>query len=136
MDETFIKYSDYRSKYKGILMPEDSFKNFAIKASSKINYFTFDRINIDNLNENHLNKVIFATCEIAELLYEQYQLKQNQNDEKNTIASETVGPHSKTYVNKSNLQAQRILNNDQIDNECYAICLKYLSRTGLMYRGI
>ena len=49
MDETFIKYSDYRSKYKGILMPEDSFKNFAIKASSKINYFTFDRINIDNL---------------------------------------------------------------------------------------
>lgn len=136
MDETFIKYSDYRSKYKGILMPEDSFKNFAIKASSKINCFTFDRINIDNLNENHLNKVIFATCEIAELLYEQYQLKQNQNDEKNTIASETVGPHSKTYVNKSNLQAQRILNNDQIDNECYAICLKYLSRTGLMYRGI
>ena len=136
MDETFIKYSDYRSKYKGILMPEDSFKNFAIKASSKISYFTFDRINIDNLNENHLNKVIFATCEIAELLYEQYQLKQNQNDEKNTIASETVGPHSKTYVNKSNLQAQRILNNDQIDNECYAICLKYLSRTGLMYRGI
>lgn len=136
MTEAFVEYSDYKSEYKGILIPKDSFDSFAMKASSVVDYYTFNRINIETIEDTLLTKVIFATCEIAELLYEQNQLKENQNDDKSIVASETVGPHSKTYVNKSNLQSQRILNKKDLDVECYNICLKHLSRSGLMYRGI
>lgn len=136
MNEKFAEYSDYKSEYEGIIIPKDSFDSFAMKASSKINYFTFDRINMENIKDDILVKVIFATCEVAELLYEQNQLRQRLYDDKSTIASETVGPRSVTYVNKSSLQSLRILTDKEIDNECYNICLKYLSRTGLMYRGI
>ena len=136
MTEAYAEYSDYKSEYKGIIIPKDSFDSYAMKASSRINYFIFNRINLETIEDSILIKVIFATCEIAELLYNQEQLIQKQNDDKITIASENVGPHSKTYVNKSNLQAQRILNNKELEKEGYNICLKYLSRTGLMYRGI
>lgn len=136
MNEKFAEYSDYKSEYEGIIIPKESFNSFAMKASSKVNYFTFNRIDIENIEDDILVKVIFATCEIAELLYEQNQLRQKLYDDKSTIASETVGPRSVTYVNKSNLQSQRILNDEELDNESYNICLKYLSRTGLMYRGI
>ncbi|MGN1298250.1 MAG: hypothetical protein ACI4VH_07585 [Clostridia bacterium] len=136
MTEAFIEYSDYKSEYKGILIPKDSFDSFAMKASSIVNYYTFDKIDKENIEDYVLIKVIFATCEIAELLYEQNQLKENQNDDKSTVASETVGPRSVSYVNKSNLQSQRILSKKELDKETYSICLKHLSRTGLMYRGI
>lgn len=135
MTETYIRYSDYKSKYKGSIIPENSFDGYAIKASSRVDYLTSGRINIENIEDIILPKIIFATCEIAELLYNQEQLIQKQNDDKVTVASENVGPHSKTYVNKSNLQAQRILNNKELDSECYRICLRHLSITGLTYRG-
>lgn len=130
-----ITYEDYTSKFSGALIPESSFNHYAIKASSKVNYFTFGRIETSTLDDSISNKVILATCEIAELLYSQDQLKSQIDNEKSTVASETVGPHSKTYVNKSNLQSQRILNKQDLDNECYFICLQYLSTTMLMYRG-
>lgn len=137
MSKQLAKYSDYKSEYKGNIIPdENSFNSYAIKAISRVDYFTSGRIDINNIEESVLSKLIFATCEIAELLYNQEQLIQKQNDDKATVASENVGPHSKSYVNKSNLQAQRILNNKELDKECYNICLKYLSRTGLMYRGV
>lgn len=130
MITTSITYLNYINDYNGEIIPQSSFNNFVIKASSKINYYTFNRITeIDN-------NVIFATCEIAELLYEQNQLKRKFKDEEKIIASETVGPHSKTYVNKSNFQAQMILDDKKLEKKCYKICLKHLISTGLMYRGI
>ena len=50
-------------------------------------------------------------------------------------ASETVGPHSVTYVNNKTYQEKSILTSDEIDYECYKICYRYLVNTGLMYRG-
>lgn len=135
MTEAYVEYSDYKSEYRGNIIPKDSFDSYAMKASSRIDYFTSNRINLETIEDNLLIKVIFATCEIAELIYNQEQLIQKQNDDKATVASENVGPHSKTYVNKSNLQAQRILNDKELDKECYNICLRHISITGLMYRG-
>lgn len=130
MKKTFITYLEYMNDYDGKIIPQSSFDIFAKQASSKVNYYTFNRIiEIDN-------NVIFAACEIAELLYEQNQLKLRLNDDNNIVASETVGPHSKTYVNKSNLQSKSILSNKELEQECYNICLRHLGSTGLMYRGI
>lgn len=135
MNDTFITYSNYENDYKGILIPKEIFDNYAIKASSIVNYYTFDRCDKSNIPENDLIKVIFATCEVADILYKQDQLKTNIDDNESSIASETVGPRSVSYINKSNLQSQRILSKKELDKETYSVCLKHLSRTGLMYRG-
>ena len=50
-------------------------------------------------------------------------------------ASETVGPHSVTYINKTSYQEKKILSNEELEYQCYQICLKHLALTGLMYRG-
>lgn len=126
-----VDYKYYTDIYGGSSIPESSFKEHSIKASSKINRYTSNRINQENIDDNIKN----TACEIITLLFEQKQLKAKLNDDKSTKASETVGPHSITYVNKSNLQAQRILSDRELEQECYRICYNNLADTGLMFRG-
>jgi len=127
------QYADYTKNYiedySGSIIPHNSFNDYARKASSRIDYFVINPSK-DNI------KIVSATCEIAELLYTQDQLIAKLNDDKSSVASETVGPHSKTYVNKSNLQNQRILNQIELETEIYHICLRYFARDGLMSRRV
>ena len=124
-----VNYNYYRSTYGGSSIPGSSFESIIKKASSRVNRYTSNRIT--EVNE----QIQDATCEIAELLFNQEQLIANIND--NTLkASETVGPHSVTYLNKSSIQSQQILSKEELEKECYRICYTYLAQTGLMYRGI
>lgn len=129
---TLIDYDYYSDIYEGSSIPESSFQKKAIEASSKVNYYTFNRITEKEINNNIKN----ATCEVAELIYSQEKLKEIvlSNDKKIKL-SETVGPHSVNYVNKSSAQEKEILNDEELENSCYKICLRYLANTGLMYRG-
>ncbi len=127
-----VDYEYYSKTYEDSSIPESSFKKYSLKASSKVNYYTSNRINELILSDNIRNTV----CEIAELIYKQDLLKTNILDNSSKeVASETVGPHSKSYVNKSNLQSQHILSESELDRECYKICYEYLVHTGLMFRG-
>lgn len=127
------QYADYNnnylSDYNGSIIPQNSFNDYARKASSRIDYFVRKPFEVND-------KIISATCEIAELLYTQNQLIVKLNDDKSTVVSETVGPHSKSYVNKSNLQNQRILSQSELETEIYHICLRWLSSSGLMSRRV
>lgn len=128
-----VDYEYYTKTYGGSSIPESSlFDKYSLRSSSKINYFTSNRINQDILDDNIRN----TACEIINLLFEQDKLIENQNSDNHDIASETVGPHSKTYVNKSSLQAQRILTKDELLKECYKICCEHLITTSLMNRRI
>ncbi|MBR1386305.1 MAG: hypothetical protein IJ568_05705 [Bacilli bacterium] len=129
-----ITYINYQKIYGGNIIPNNSFKKYSSNASSRIAYFTSNRVSKVENAEILLN-VFSATCEIAELLYNQDQLIAKQNDDTSTKASETVGPHSVSYVNKSNLQSQRIMKSNELEQECYKICSRYLAKYGLMYRG-
>ena len=129
-----VDYKYYSKTYGGSSIPESSFKEKAIKASSEVNYWTSNRITNEILN----NLIRNTTCEIADLLFEQDNLKKNvlstDNDNKE-VASESIGPHSISYVNKSNLRANQILSDDDLKKKIYNICYKNLVHTGLMYRG-
>ncbi|MGM9879490.1 MAG: hypothetical protein ACI31R_05680 [Bacilli bacterium] len=129
---TLVDYEYYSKIYGGSSIPESSFKKEVIDASSKINYYTSNRINKDILDDNIKN----TTCEIAELIYSQNQLKEKVlSSEQKEKASETVGPHSVTYINKTSYQEKKILSAEELEYQCYQICLKHLALTGLMYRG-
>jgi len=130
----YASYKDYDKSYNNGIIPSESFNDYSVKASSRIDYYTSNRAK-SVTDEDIVNQLISATCEIAELLYKQDQLKVSLNDNTSTKASETVGPHSISYVNKSSLQSQQILSNNELEHECYSIALRYLSTTGLMYRG-
>ncbi len=126
-----IDYEYYSKNYGGSSIPESSFQKKAIEASSKVNYYTFNRINEMIIDDNIRN----AACEIADFIYSQDILKQKIISDDKLKASETVGPHSVTYVNNKTYQEKSILTSDEIDYECYKICYRYLVNTGLMYRG-
>lgn len=129
-----IDYAYYHNTYNGTI-PENSFNQKAIEASSKVNYYTYNRINNDNINDNIRN----ATCEVADLLYNQEQLKAkmtSSSSENGDIASESLGPRSVTYVNKTSIQASQIMSDEEIDKAAYRICYRYLVTTGLMDRCI
>lgn len=130
-----VDYDYYSKQYGGSSIPESSFKPKAIEASNKINYYTLNRINSFTLT----NVIRDIACQIAELLFEQEKLKNQvkQNSVENKeVASETLGPHSISYVNKSNLQANQILSANELENKIYIIIYQALVHTGLMYRGI
>ena len=126
-----IDYNYYSKNYGGSSIPESSFQKKAIESSSRVNYYTFNRINNENINDNIRN----TACEIADFIYSQDILKEKVISEDKIKASETVGPHSVNYVNNKSFQEKRILTNSEIEHECFRICYRNLATTGLMSRG-
>ena len=103
-----VDYEYYSKNYGGSSIPESSFQKSVIEASSKINQYTSNRINETILDDNIRN----TACEIAELIYSQSILKEKIISDDKSKASETVGPHSVTYVNNKTFQEKEIsLNN-------------------------
>lgn len=130
-----VDYDYYSDEYGGSSIPESSFETKAIEANSKVNYYTFNRINKTNLTKEIRN----VTCQVAELLFEQEKLKNKVSQssiESKEISSETLGPHSISYVNKANIQAAQILSEEELESKIYKIVYQALAHTGLMYRGI
>ena len=131
----FIELSYYKQEYGGSRIPSNSFSEYARKASKEINYYTSNRINENNIT----NEIKDVACEIAEKLFEQESLKEaikkNSTDSKE-IASESLGPRSVSYVNKSSLQSNLVLSSKELNDEIYKIIYKSLAHTGLMFRGL
>ena len=126
-----VDYNYYTKSFKGTsISSPDTFKRLSIEASSKVNLFTYNRINENNLDDNIRNTV----CEIIDFIDEQNKLKARVMSDEPAIASETVGPHSKSYVNKDGILEKKVLTTDEIKNECYKICYENLILTGLMDR--
>lgn len=129
----YVDYKYYTEQFFGNLIPESEFNKKALEASSKVNYNTVGNINNNNISTQVKN----ATCSIAELLYSQEQLKVSiTNVDKKTIASETVGPRSITYLNNNAEISKQILSDSDLNKKIRNICHEYLDDTFLMYRGI
>ena len=120
----------YADKYKGTDIPTSLFDEYAMKASSRVVYFTTK--SIKEITDDIRN----ATCEIAELIYSQDTLKKRLLNGEKEKASETVGPHSVTYVNMSSTIGKNVLTQNELEKECYKIYLRHLSHTGLCFRGV
>lgn len=129
---SYVDKNYYYNNFYGTLIPESDFNKKASEASSKVNYYTLNRITKDILDDNIRN----ATCEIAELIYSQDILKEKVLNDDKIKTSEAVGPHSIGYANNKTLQEKYVLTSDELENECYKICYRYLANTGLMYRGV
>lgn len=66
-----VDYKFYTNTYEGSSIPESSFNNFALKASTYVNKNTFNRITEEKVD----SFVKYCICEVAELLYSQEKRK-------------------------------------------------------------
>lgn len=116
----YADFNFYQNIFKGkLITDEDSFDRMAIEASFFLNKSTLGKI-----SEPYIDEVKMAVCAVAEVTHREYV--QNNEDQ---IASESVGPHSVSYV-KSTKTAE------EYSKERLKVARIYLSETGLLYRGI
>lgn len=124
-------YQDYIGNSEANNVPESSFDKYCVDSCRRIIRYTSNRINKDNITED----IKVTICQMIDLLYSQDKLISKMNDDKTDISSESVGPHSKSYVNKASFREKQILSMNELDRQCYIICYNNLVHTGLMFRG-
>ena len=121
----YADYNFYISDYKGSVIPDaPSYDRVAIEAGAFLDYVTHNRVKADELTDAIMAKVKLAQCAIADVCY-----KQAQDDNPNTVSSESVGNHSVTYAVSKASYKQREL-------EKYSKAKIYLHGTGLLYGGL
>ncbi len=120
-----VDYEYYRNTYEGTLT-ESEFNQKNKEAQALVSQVTMRRI--ENLDDNQLKlleRVKYAICSLVDKMVEI-----DKDEAKNSIASETVGPHSISFANKKRrTEEQKFFEYNR------AISL-YLSGTGLLYRGL
>lgn len=116
-DEKFYK-NEYLCGKKAVV--DTAFEFYARSATVKIKDYTGKNIDENNISEN----IKMCCCEVAEQIYN-YEKTENNNG----ISSESVGGWSKSYESSSNRQRLS-------DKKIKLIIYKWLSGTGLLYRGV
>ncbi len=116
-DENFYKKEYLQGKAAAITA---AFPYYFREASQVIKKYVLDNIDDENLPE----EVRMCCCEIAELAY-----KRDQSEQSDGVSSESVQGWSKSYESTESRRNAF----DKAVRECI---YKWLSGTGLLYRGI
>lgn len=115
----YATFDYYRTVFLGEEITDDvTFARAEREASAYI-----DRITHGNASGNITDAVKDATCAVAEVVAKQ------AHDEESTVSGESVGNHSRSYTKVSVSREER-------EREKLQMAELYLSRTGLLYRGL
>ena len=124
----FIELAYYTGTYKGVAIPADSFYRYAERATSMVEFQTFERAGViitAATDTETIDKIKMATCAAADALY---FADQQASGAAGTVASERVGDHSVNYA----ISAETALSvNAKVSNAIR----EYLAFTGLLFRG-
>ena len=113
----YVTYEEYKTNFPGGPLTETEFNGAITEAEAYIDYITGGKV------QEATDEVKKAACAVAEVIHNQAQ------DNALTVSSESVGNHSKSYTKKSVSTAER-------EAEKARKARLYLSRTGLLYRGL
>lgn len=129
----YIDYDYYSNTFKGTLIPQEEFEQYATKASNEV------RLRIFNKSiKGFENQVQNATCSVADIIYNQNLKKQRidllLSGAEKVVTSEKVGDYSRNIsaVSLSDLQADY----DSTDRKINEEIQKALLFTGLLYSGV
>ena len=120
----YADYNFYTEVYKGSLIPDTAFAGIERAASAYVDYITHNRIPASDLPESVMEKVKMAVCAVADTCY-----KQESDEDSTTVASESVGNHSKSFAVVKVAYKQR-------EREKLLGAKMYLHGTGLLYGGL
>ena len=122
----FIDLAYYTGTYKGTAIPTASFALYAERATTAVEFHTFERAGVivtANTDTATITKIKMATCAAADALY-----YADQQASGGSIASEKVGDYS---VNFAVSPDTALTVNAKVSNAMR----EYLAFTGLLFRG-
>lgn len=132
----YVDYHYYIDMYlmnRTPILSDEDFLFWIKQAKRELDHLTFDRIKEDESLIN--NDVKDCLCELAEYLFEQYRYTESISEDRTTgtLSSYSNDGESATY----DVSAMKEKYSDSAKpSVTYSIVSKYLSRTGLMYRGL
>jgi hypothetical protein len=124
----FIDLAYYTGTYKGVAIPTASFALYADRATTAVEFHTFERAGViitANTDTATIDKIKMATCAAAEALY---NADQQASGASGTVASERVGDYSVNYAVSQDATLTT-------DAKVSSAMREYLAFTGLMFRG-
>lgn len=132
---TYATYREYQIIYTGTLFKsKEQFVPFVKRASEYMDAVTFGRLE-DGVPEEFSTKVKKCCCALAEnLFYYDAKMQPDTIVSGGEKQSETIGKYSVTFRNP--LDSLSSLTGSSFNTYQYNAALKYLGRTGLMYRGV
>lgn len=132
----YADFTDYKDCYYGQQIADaEVFRTAAARASEYMDSVTFGRLE-SGVPEAFAEPVKKCCCALAEAFYLQQQAYTcASTDGTGAKKSETQHNYSVTYSTPAETLAS-LLNGKSFSEYLYSICLRYLGRTGLLYRGV
>lgn len=131
----YADFTDYKELYYGRQIADaDVFRTAAARASEYMDSVTFGRLE-SGVPEAFAEPVKKCCCALTEAFYLQQQAYTcASTDGTGAKKSETQHNYSVTYSTPAETLAS-LLNGKSFSEYLYSICMRYLGRTGLLYRG-
>lgn len=131
----YADFTYYKDCYYGQQIADaEVFRTAAARASEYMDSVTFGRLEI-GVPEAFAEPVKKCCCALAEAFYLQQQAYTcTSTDGTGAKKSETQHNYSVTYSTPAETLAS-LLNGKSFSEYLYSICMRYLGRTGLLYRG-
>ena len=131
----YADFTDYKDCYYGRQIADaEVFRTAAARASEYMDSVTFGRLE-SGVPEAFAEPVKKCCCALAEAFYLQQQAYTcASTDGTGAKKSETQHNYSVTYSTPAETLAS-LLNGKSFSEYLYSLCLRYLGRTGLLYRG-
>ena len=130
----YADFPYYQDFYCGTAFTDAvAFRTAAARASDYIDNVTFGRL-VDGVPKQFTEPVKKCTCALAEVFELQRQVYAS-TDGSGAKKSETQYHYSVTYSTPTETLTA-LLSGKSVADYLYSICLRYLGRTGLMYRGV
>lgn len=132
----YADFTYYKDCYYGQQIADaEVFRTAAARASEYMDSVTFGRLE-SGVPEAFAEPVKKCCCALAEAFYLQQQAYTcASTDGTGAKKSETQHNYSVTYSTPAETLAS-LLNGKSFSEYLYSICLRYLGRTGLLYRGV
>ena len=131
----YADFTYYKDCYYGQQIADaEVFRTAAARASEYMDSVTFGRLE-SGVPEAFAEPVKKCCCALAEAFYLQQQAYTcASTDGTGAKKSETQHNYSVTYSTPAETLAS-LLNGKSFSEYLYSLCLRYLGRTGLLYRG-
>ncbi len=134
----YAEFSYYQESFYGQKIADaDAFRTAAARASEYMDNATFGRLE-NGVPEQFQEHVKKCCCALAEAfwLYQVYGAGGGITDGSSRLKkSETNSKYSITYGTPSEELAALLGSESNFFDYIYSICMQYLGRTGLLYRG-
>lgn len=114
--KAYADYAFYKDNFKGTKISETDFTGWVISASAYLDYITIGRIRKLSVVPEEVKYAVCATVDAMK-----------KAEERDGVASESVGKHSVSYTDKYSSENKGYL---------YKVVEPFLLPTGLLHRGL